>query len=186
MKSRSSAVLCQNAKISHPCTTPITSLTLWKNVNRRNSQWFIMLLCKVWLTLNLSTHQRMSMTVSQALTTLLDNSNASLAGASKQNESTDLLEGYVVYVEVCHEFYRLSFGVLAWSFLSAVPPQWKLMLLFLLPPFNQAAPPILPKNHHKLLTQCLTNPTPSFGIWHPHTQMSKQRSLSPLYWIKEE
>lgn len=38
MKSRSSAELCQNAKIPHPCTTLTASITLWKSMKRRNSQ----------------------------------------------------------------------------------------------------------------------------------------------------
>lgn len=55
--------------------------------------------------------------------------------------------------------------------------KWKRMLLCLL--LWSSSPP--PQHHHQLLTQCLTKPVPSFGIWNPHSQMSKQRSLEVVH-----
>lgn len=175
----------RNAQISHPCITPTTSPTPWKNAQRRNSPAFVMLFSRLWLTLNVCTHQRKWWEwLFHKHSALLDYLNASHAGE----------QGYVKakWVNRSHGKYLMDFIESAseslWdiSYLRAVPPQMKAHVVVSAPSVESSSPltPI-PPHHHKLLTQCLTNPMPSFGIWHTHSQMSKQRGLNPLYWIKE-
>lgn len=186
MKSRSSAELqkeCQNLPPLHyPYHQPDP---VEKNAEKKLSS-----ICHAFqpalahVKCMYTSKEMMRMAISQALSALLDYLNASHAGEQGCVKAK--------WVNRSHGKYLMDFiesaSVSLWdiSYLRAVPPQMKAHVVVSSPSVELSSPltPI-PPHHHKLLTQCLTNPMPSFGIWHPHSQMSKQRGLNPLYWIKE-